>query len=62
MKGKLNGIDNGVVLISYSKDAFHVPKALRFFIEADVSSITQETLDRYVERWSVEVFFWLSKD
>ena len=30
-EGSLNGIDNAVVLISYPKDAFHVPGALRAF-------------------------------
>ena len=43
-----NGIDNAVVLISYPKDAFHVPKALRAFISMDVSLSTQDILDKYV--------------
>jgi len=57
-----NGIENAVVLISYPKDAFHVPKALRAFISTDVSLSTREILDRYVERWPVEVFFRHAKD
>ena len=61
-EGSLNGIDNAVVLISYPKDAFHSPKALRAFISTDVSLSTQEILDKYVERWPVEVFFRQSKD
>lgn len=61
-EGSLNGIDNAVVLISYPKDAFHVPKALRAFISTDVSLSTQEILDTYVERWPVEVFFRQSKN
>lgn len=56
-EGSLNGIENAVVLISYPKGAFHVPKALRAFISTDVSLSTREILDRYVERWPVEVFF-----
>jgi len=49
-EGTLNGIENAVVLISYPKDAFHTPKALRAFISTDVSLSTREILDRYVER------------
>ena len=61
-EGSLNGIENAVVLISYPKDAFHVPKTLRAFISTDVSLSTREILDKYVERWPIEVFFRQSKD
>ena len=61
-EGSLNGIENAVALISYPKDAFHVPKALRAFISTNVSLNTREILDTYVERWPVEVFFCQSKD
>ncbi len=61
-EGSLNGIDDAVVLISYPKDAFHASKALRAFISTDVSLSTREILDRYVERWPIEVFFRQSKD
>lgn len=61
-EGNLNGIENAVVLLSYPKEAFHNPKALRVFISTDVSLSTREILDRYVERWPVEVFFRQSKD
>lgn len=57
-----NGIENAVVLISYPKDGFHAPKALRAFISTDVSLSTCEILERYVERWPVEVFFRQSKN
>ncbi len=60
-EGSLNGIGNAVVLLTYPKDAFHVQKALRAFISTDVSLSTREILDRYVERWPVEVFFRQSK-
>jgi len=50
-----------VVLISYPKDAFHAPKALRAFISTNASLSTREILDKYVERWPVEVFFRQSK-
>lgn len=61
-EGNLNGVENAVVLLSYPKDAFHVPKALRAFISTDVSLSIREILDRYMERWPVEVFFRQSKD
>ncbi len=61
-EGNLNGIENAVVLVSYPKDAFHVAKALRAFISTDGSLSTREILDKYVERWPVEVFFRQSKD
>ena len=61
-EGSLNGIENAVVLISYPKDAFHVPKALQVFISTDVSLSTREILDGYVERRPVEVFFRQSKN
>ena len=61
-EGSQGGIENAVVLISYPKDAFRVPKALRAFISMDVSLSTWEILDRYVERWPVEVFFRQAKD
>ena len=44
-EGNLNGIE---VLISYPKDAFHVPKALPAVIIMDVSLSTREILDKYV--------------
>lgn len=60
-EGSLNGLENAVVLLSYPKDAFHNPKALRAFISTDASLSTPEILDTYVERWPVEVFFRSSK-
>ena len=60
-EGKLNGTENAIVLISYPKNAFHNPRALRAFICTDVSLSTQEILDRYIERWPIEVFFRQSK-
>lgn len=61
-EGKLNGIENAVVLITYPKDAFQTPKALRAFISTDVSLSTKEILDKYADRWPVELFFRQSKD
>lgn len=61
-EGNLNGLENAVVLLSYPKEAFHNPKALRAFISTDVSLSTTEILDSYVERWVIEVFFRSSKN
>lgn len=60
-EGDLNGVENAAVLISYPKDAFHDPKALRAFVCTDASLSTQEILDTYVARWPVELFFRQSK-
>jgi hypothetical protein len=43
-------MDRAAVLLSYPKDVFHVPGALRAFIRTDASLSTREILDRYVER------------
>lgn len=55
-EGKLNGIENAVVLLSYPEKAFGTPKALRAFLSTDVSLSTDEILSCYVCRWSIEVF------
>ena len=56
-EGSLNGLENAVVLISYPRNAFGIPKALRAFICTNEGLSTQAILDCYLERWSVEVFF-----
>ena len=56
-EGKLNGIENAVVLLSYPEKAFGNAKALRAFLSTDVSLTTDEILSYYICRWSVEVFF-----
>lgn len=55
-EGKLNGIENAVVLLSYPEKAFGKPKALRAFLSTDVSLSTDEILSYYVCRWPIEVF------
>ncbi|MBS5322668.1 MAG: hypothetical protein KHY34_03045 [Lachnospiraceae bacterium] len=49
-EGKLNGIENAVVLLSYPEKAFGNPKALQAFLCADVSLSTNEILSCYVCR------------
>ncbi len=44
-EGPLNGLENAVVLITYPKDAFLNPKALRAFISMDASLSTRQILD-----------------
>ena len=61
-EGKLNGVENAVVLLSYPEKAFGKPKALRTFLCMDVSLSTNEILDNYVCRWPIEVFFRQCKD
>ena len=60
-EGNLNKISNAVVLLSYPEECFGDPKALRVFISTDVSLSTQEILDSYAKRWSIELFFRQSK-
>ena len=61
-EGKLNGIENAVVLLNYPEKAFGNPKALRAFLSTDVSLSTDEILSCYVCRWPIEVFFRQCKD
>lgn len=56
-EGKLNGIENAVVLLSYPEKAFGNPKALRAFLSTDVSLSVDETLSYYAGRWPIEIFF-----
>lgn len=56
-EGSLNKVENAVVLISYPKDAFANPKALRAFICTDAALSTEEILSIYLNRWEIEVFF-----
>lgn len=60
-EGKLNGITNAVVLLSYPKNTFGQKQALRMFISTNVGLSTQEILDIYISRWPIEVFFRNSK-
>ncbi len=60
-EGSLNDLEDAVVLISYPKDAFSLPKALRAFICTDCSLSAQEILNLYLERWPIKVFFRQTK-
>lgn len=56
-EGKLNGIENTVVLITYSKNAFGKEKALMAFISTNASVSDEEILNLYVTRWNIKVYF-----
>ena len=55
-EGRLNDLENAVVLISYPKGAFGIPGALRSFICTDCSLSTSQILNNYLQRWTIEVF------
>lgn len=56
-EGKLNKIENAVVLLCYPVKAFGNAKALRAFISTNVALSDQEVLDFYTIRWEIEVYF-----
>lgn len=60
-EGKLNDIPNAAVILSYPKEAFGNPKALRVFLSTNVDLSTKEILDTYTKRWPIELFFRQSK-
>lgn len=57
-EGKLNDIENAVVLICYPVSAFGQEKALRTFIctNTDLAS-DEDILNLYAVRWEIEVYF-----
>ena len=57
----LNGIEQAAILISYPRDAFGVPSALRAFINTDLALSTDAILHFYMERWNIEIFFRQAK-
>lgn len=61
-EGALNDIPNAAVIISYPKEAFGNPKALRVFISTNTGISTHEILEMYTKRWPIELFFRQSKN
>lgn len=55
--GKLNGIQEAVVLLSWPKNAFLKEKSLKAFLSLNVDFTDKEILEYYTNRWSIEVFF-----
>ena len=56
-EGKLNKIENAVVLLCYPAGAFGNAKTLRAFISTNVALSDQEILNFYTIRWKIEVYF-----
>lgn len=61
-EGELNDIPSAAVIISYPREAFGNPRALRIFISTNAGLSTQEILDTYTKRWAIELFFRGSKN
>lgn len=58
---EIEGIGKAVVLLSYPREAFGNPSALRAFVCTDCSLSIMEILNHYVVRWNIEVFFRSAK-
>jgi transposase len=56
-EGKVSDCEKAVVLLCYSEKYFGSPDALRVFISTQTNLSTQEILEMYAKRWSIEVFF-----
>lgn len=56
-EGRLNSIENAIVLICYPKEHFGNKATLKAFLCTDVSLSLEEILSIYTERWSIEIFF-----
>ena len=56
-KVEIEDIGQAIILISYLREAFGAPSALRAFVCTDLSLSIMEILDHYVVRWNIEVFF-----
>ena len=56
-EGELNGIPNAAVILSYPKESFGNPKALRVFLSTNAKLSTQEIQDTHTKQWSIELFF-----
>ena len=56
-QGKLNGIGQAAVLLSYPKNAFGQKNALRAFICSDITLSDEQILAHYTHRWKIEVMF-----
>ncbi|MDR3326679.1 MAG: transposase [Prevotellaceae bacterium] len=55
--GKIKGLKNAKVVISYPKDALFKRGSLNAFVCTQVSLSTKEILNHYTKRWPIEVFF-----
>lgn len=60
-KVHIEDIGQVLILLSYPRNAFGEPSALRAFICTNLSLSVMGILDRYVIRWNIEVFFRQAK-
>ena len=56
-KVHVEDIGEVIVLLSYPREAFGDPTALRAFLCTDTSLACMDILDHYIVRWNIEVFF-----
>jgi hypothetical protein len=54
--GKINRVDNVVIIITYPKGEFRKPNALKTFVCSDTSMSTYEILHVYSRIWRIESF------
>ena len=55
--GKLNGVTQAAVLLTYPENAFAKENALRAFLSTDLSLSDETIIKYYGNRWEIEVFF-----
>lgn len=60
-KGKLNDLNEAVIVLSWPKDSLFSEYALKAFISLEGSIDAETILNHYVYRWSMEIFFRESK-
>ena len=56
-KVEIEKIGPAVILLSYPREAFGIPSALRAFVCTDLSFSAMTILEYYMVRWNIEVFF-----
>jgi hypothetical protein len=55
--GKINGVKECVVLLTYPENAFGKEHTLRAFVCTDLSLSDESIFEYYAKRWKIEVFF-----
>lgn len=60
-EGKLNLLENGVVLFCWKEGEDLDPKRMKAFLSTDVSLTNGQILNYYSKRWSIETYFRAAK-
>lgn len=60
-EGKLNLVDNAVVLLCWKESAPLTPMMLKAFLSTDVSLTNEQILTYYSKRWAIETYFRAAK-